>query len=141
MPKLVYVEPVNALAASIVYEYGFAADGPNFGVGPPAIPHLIDAGYQPAHIFVMPENYGAIGPVDVRSNKWQANMCPNVALNPVNSPTYNSATPQGLFHLKVDTADQLARWQVANSPNDPSLPAPVPVTYAAAGAATLYSGV
>lgn len=140
MPKLIYVEPTNALAASIDYEYGLAAVGPDYGVGNAPAPVMIDAGYQSAHVVVIPENYGARGPVSDRSNKWIKNMCPGVAANPLGSPTYNSATPQGLFHLKVDNAQQYARWQVNAMATDPGIPSPVPVSYASAAAATLYGG-
>jgi hypothetical protein len=140
LARAIYIEPVDALPASIEYLYGFAADGPDYGVGPPAIPVMIDAGYQPPHIFVMPENYGKRGPIPDRSNKWLANACPWTGATLVNMPQYNSATPQGLFHLKVDNADQYARWQVNTMATDPGVPAPIPATYASAGAATLYEG-
>lgn len=80
------------------------------------------------------------GTEDVRSIKWIRNFCPDVNFQPVNAPCYNSATPQGLFHLKVDNADQYARWQVNMMATDPGIPAPIPVSYQSAGAATLYQG-
>ncbi len=140
MARMVYVEPAGALPSSIDYIYGYSADGPNFGVGDPSIPHLIDAGYQPVHITIIPENYAAVGPVAVRSNKWEKNIDLDVSPNPVNMLQYNSATPQGLFHLKVDNAQQYARWQVSSMATDPGIPAPLPSAYVAAGAATLYGG-
>lgn len=140
MAKAIYVEPVGALPSSIDYDYGLAAIGPNFGVGPPSIPELNNEGLHPARVIVIPENWGANGPISDRSNKWIANMCPDVAPNPVNSPTYNSATPQGLFHLKVDNAQQYARWQVNTMATDPGVPNPIPASFTTAGAATLYGG-
>lgn len=140
MAKLVYVEPVNALPSTIVYDYGKAADGPDYGVASSKIPYLIDEGYQPVHVIIIPANYGKIGPVDIRSNKWQKNINLGVAGNPLGMPQYNSATPQGLFHLKVDNAQQFARWQVNSMPTDPGIPAPIPASYTTAGAATLFGG-
>jgi hypothetical protein len=144
VPRLIYLEPDNALPPSIVYTYGKAADGPDYGVS--FTENMLMArpgasGYRPAEVMHLPANYGESGPVDVGSNKWIDNSeLPHVALNPVNSPTYNLASPQGLFHLKVDNAEQYARWQVSVGGSNPNVPAPIPVDYNAAGPATLYGG-
>lgn len=143
--RAVYYEPNGALPSTIEYDYGKAADGPDYGVSftdnillQSSWPHPVgQSGYKQAQPTVIPGNYGSIGPIDVRSNKRQDDdLLPWVALGPVNSPTYNSATPTGIFHLKVDNAEQFARWQVTN----PNAPAPIPVSYNPAGTATLYSG-
>lgn len=81
-----------------------------------------------------------IGPVGVQSNKWQENTDVYVSTLSIYQPTWNNATPPGLFHLKVDNEDQYARWLVNATATDPGVPAPIPVSYSAAGAATLYSG-
>lgn len=148
MARTIYVEPVNALPSSIKYYYGHDSLDSDYGVGPPKIPHLNNAGYRPPQVMVIPENYGLNGPIDTRSNETIVNgghppfitEGPDVALGPVNSPTYNSATPQGLFHLKVDNAQQLARWQVNLPASNAYVPSPIPVSYESSGAATLYSG-
>lgn len=142
MARAVYLEPTNVLPSSIVYTYGMAAEGPDYGVA--ATENMLMArpgssGYRPAQVMRLPANYGLVGPIDDRSNKWIDNgLLPGVGLGPLNSPTYNVATPQGLFHMKVDNAEQYARWQVTQG--NVSVPNPIPVDYNAAPAATLYGG-
>lgn len=142
MSRAIYVEPTNVLPSTIDYIYGQAAEGPDYGVASTANLRMVRPGYSgfvPSQVKQVPANYGLDGPIDNRSNIWIDNaLLPGVALGPLNSPTYNVATPQGFFHLKVDNAEQYARWQVTQG--NVSIPNPIPVDYNAAAAVTLYGG-
>lgn len=132
--KVIYLEPPNALPASIDYIYGLPARGPDYGVGV-APPPEIGSEYRPPTPIVIPENWAWEGPADIRSLKWQ--LSDWMEAGPLTAPTYNSAEPQILYRLQIISPDKLATWETNNNNLDII---PLPTEFEAGGPATLYGG-
>lgn len=138
MARTLYEVPANELKPSIDTYYGQAALGPDYGIGH-LVPATVGSAYHPPTPVVIPENWGKIGPIPGReggiNRLRQIHL--DTGLGPVDNPNYNLAEPQGLYHLKIVTADQLA-IQMTNQGNSDIVP--IPVTFEPGGPASLYGG-
>lgn len=131
--RTVYEIPPGALAAGSPAYFGQAAIGPDYGTGN-APPPKVGSAYRPPLVVVIPENYAENGAPDPRQIKGQRSIW--LEAGPLTFPTYNDASPQGIYGLQVITAQQYAIWET----NNPTAPTPIPVDFQPGGPVTLYGG-
>lgn len=105
-----------------------AANGPNYGVGPPEYgPDIIPTGLESGRTIQVPANYGSMGGYDrplgwdnQRELGWWEFPAPK---NNDNRPQWNVLPPQLTYGLRVMGAKQVAAYDAAT--RDTNVPIPV----------------